>query len=306
MTHASRLRKALAALPTRSGITLIDVGAAGEMQPRWAAAAPNIHYVGFEPDARSRDAIMHHDNGCRSHSIYPVALGPTNGSSPFFLCRKPQLSSFFAPNQALVKVFSDSRRFEVLANASVEVTALDELGFKIADFMKIDVQGGELGVLQGASRILDGLLGLEIEVEFVELYQAQPLFGDVTDFLHGLGFSFIDFVHLNRWERQEHSGYGQCIFGDALFLRTPEAVCGAQPTGDKLDAYLGILLLYSRFDLIVRTLNLVSEAERRDRSSFSESVRILQKAHHGARRVHQLASRVGSLLDPNSRSYVIH
>lgn len=67
--------------------------------------------------------------------------------------------------------------------------------------MKLDIQGGELAVLQGAEKTLDQCLGLEIEVEFVQIYKDQPLFGDICALLGSKGMEFIDFTHLNRWER---------------------------------------------------------------------------------------------------------
>lgn len=83
--------------------------------------------------------------------------------------------------------------------------------------MKINTQGSELDVLKGATRTLRSLLGLEIEVEFVDLYKKTPLFDEIVQFLNLQRFEFIDFVNLCRWERRKYNGHGQCVFGDALF-----------------------------------------------------------------------------------------
>ncbi len=90
--------------------------------------------------------------------------------------------------------------------------------------MKLDIQGGELAVLEGADKTLDQCLGLEIEVEFVRIYKDQPLFGDICAFLETKDLEFIDFTSFNRWERSQYREFGQCVFGDALFLRAPEIV----------------------------------------------------------------------------------
>ena len=43
--------------------------------------------------------------------------------------------------------------------------------------MKIDAQGSELNILEGGEKFLkNNLIGLQIEVEFNEIYKGQPLF----------------------------------------------------------------------------------------------------------------------------------
>ena len=45
-----RLNKVLHLLPEFAEITLVDIGAAGGLEPRWNQIARNINYIGFEPD----------------------------------------------------------------------------------------------------------------------------------------------------------------------------------------------------------------------------------------------------------------
>ena len=41
-------------LKIKQGITLIDIGAAGDLIPRWKKISRYVNYHGFEPDKRSR------------------------------------------------------------------------------------------------------------------------------------------------------------------------------------------------------------------------------------------------------------
>ena len=61
-------------------------------------------------------------------------------------------------------------------------------------------------------------IGLEIEVEFALVYEGQPLFGDLPKYFN-IGFEFIDFTSIHRWERKELNNYGQCIFSDGFDVR---------------------------------------------------------------------------------------
>jgi Methyltransferase FkbM domain len=134
---------------------------------------------------------------------------------------------------------------------------------KSIDFIKLDLEGGELAVLEGATTTLRTCMGLHVEVSFQSLRVGQPLFADIQRFLNSHGIEFSDFVALMRWERRAFSDLGQAIFADALFLRSPENLLST-PGGQTLSAakariYLAILLIYERFDVAERFLELLTE-----------------------------------------------
>ena len=60
--------------------------------------------------------------------------------------------------------------------------------------------------------------------------------------------SSIDFPLIKRWERNEENSYGQVIFADALFLRTPE-FANKNFNIKKMSKYILILILYNKYDL---------------------------------------------------------
>ena len=45
-------------LKIKNGISLIDIGAAGDLIPRWKKISRYINYHGFEPDKRSREKLL--------------------------------------------------------------------------------------------------------------------------------------------------------------------------------------------------------------------------------------------------------
>jgi len=233
-------------------IHFVDVGAAGDIPPRWKTVQQFVSYVGFEPDDRSRAVIQNAPNRARSYTIRSEALGEEGGGEkPFYLCRKPQVSSSYLPNREFLDLFPNPQRFDVVDVAPMRLSRMDDLGLSNVDFIKVDTQGGELSILKGAPKTLKDCVGLEIEVQFSPLYEDVPLFGEVSAFLNAQGFEFIDFVDLCRWQRVKHRGPGQCVFGDALFFRTPESfISSGNLPSDKLASYLGCLHLYQRFDLI--------------------------------------------------------
>lgn len=249
-------------------ITLLDIGSAGGIEPRWRPYRGQIRYIGVEPDNRSSAALMESPEAkfFADYRIVPKAVWSKNDSISLNFCRKPMVSSHFFPKQDFIARYPLSERFDVLSSGSMSCQTIDEVlstNSSRCDFIKLDIQGGELAVLQGAESTLNQCLGLEIEVEFLRIYENQPLFGDICAFLQAKGIEFIDFTSFNRWERTVYRGFGQCVFGDALFLRAPEGVISAFEKGmssiDDVKRYLAVLRIYSRLDLLKQTLNLLSE-----------------------------------------------
>ena len=130
----------------------------------------------------------------------------------------------------------------------VELTTLDLsatlLGLSQVDFLKLDTQGSELMVLQGAEASLRSTRALEVEVEFNPIYVGQPLFGDVDAFLRARGFVLwrlknlahysVESTHGRFAVRDEHyfdsrririeAGGGQLLWGHAYFIRAELAM----------------------------------------------------------------------------------
>jgi FkbM family methyltransferase len=245
--QANRDSKAIRNILRGAQIDLLDVGSIGGVEPRWAKIKDSIGYVGFEPDSRDEEEKK---AGFKSHRIIPFALDSLSSRLKLNISRDVGKTSVYKPNLEYLSQYPNSSRFETVTVEEVEAKTIDEIEFENIDFIKLDIQGGELNALLGASKSLNSVLGIELEVEFKDLYLNQPLFGDVSKYLVEKGFDFIDFVNLCRWERNGFTGLGTCTFGDALFLRTPEFMSNSKLSEDKIAQYIAILYIYNRFDLI--------------------------------------------------------
>ena len=201
--------------------------------------------------------------------------------------------------------FLDAKRFDVIQKVPTNCISLDSLEIPNFDFFKIDIQGAEDDVLKGASNYISSALGLELEVEFIELYKNQPLFGDVCKTLSQHDFEFIDFVSLHRWERDAHTARGQCVFGDALFLRPPEYLAGQSLDINKWSAYFTILLIYQRHDLIEVALKTLPDEFASEFQGFRVAFSRVKNRDILVRKVHSLTNRLLSLLGNTYRSHLI-
>jgi FkbM family methyltransferase len=230
-------------------IRVLDVGASeiqGEQAPYdKLVRAGRARVVGFEPDAAACERLNAKYGA--AHRFLPYFLGD-GGPATFHETNWSLTGSLFKPNRPLLEKFQNLHEVVTLkAEHPVQTRRLDDLPeVGDVDFVKIDVQGAELAVFQGGERVLRNAVLVQTEVEFVEIYENQPLFADVDRQLRACGYQFHTFAglagrcfkplvvgnDLNRPMRQ-------ILWGDALYVRDwlrPDAL-----TGDKLRK-LAILL----------------------------------------------------------------
>ena len=286
--HSRNTHNLISSIIKNNHISLVDIGAAGDIEPRWRQISSLLNYYGFEPDLRSYNELKD-TNNCNRFTIFNKALWETHQKIRINLCKKPMTSSVYIPNASIIDRYADSDRMSVVSQVELDASPLDSFKIENADFLKIDIQGSELAALKGANGLLTQIMGIETEVEFLQIYKDQPLFGDVCKHLAEQGFEFIDFANIVKWERTQFTSFGQSIFADALFLKTPENICHllsqGQITEDKFRIYLAILGLYRRFDLIAASVALLKKNYKSDSDLVSDAQIYLTRIKKSQRKI---------------------
>lgn len=198
----------------------------------WGIFAPNLIIYAFDADADACD-IANADLASRqvnwTEKHIPLALSDTVGEATLYVTKHPMCSSLFPPNEAYISRFNELIEYMSLDfTIDIETTTIDafcqEEAIADIDFLKVDVQGADLNVLQGAKKILQSsVLAIQAEVLFCELYQNQPLFGDVDRFLREREFTLfslpVAFRHRQVSPIVSEINPGQLLWGDALYIR---------------------------------------------------------------------------------------
>lgn len=186
-----RLTQQVIAHVCRPDSNCIDVGChKGEILDLFLQASPNGQHIGFEPIPMMFQNLQTKYAGRRNCQFYDIALSNQKGSSSFnYVVSNPSYSG-------LLKRRYD-RAHEEDTLITVRTEKLDEVlppDFRV-DFMKIDVEGGELMVLEGAVETLrrwKPVLIFEHGLGASEMYGSTP--EKVFDLLEscGLQVSLLD------------------------------------------------------------------------------------------------------------------
>jgi len=227
----------------RYSITVVDVGARFGAEAAWWRLDPLAKLVGFEPDPdECRRLTESATLAGRNERYVPLGLGSRSGSARLFQTANPGCASLYKPRGELIARFPVLSCMTPAGVQEIELTTLDEWANRAHTtdirFLKLDTQGSELHVLQGATRVLSECVGLEVEAEFSELYEGQPLFADVDRFLRAQGFvlwrlgdlchyaevtsdavTFREDAYYGGRSVSTEAGNGRLFWGNAVYFR---------------------------------------------------------------------------------------
>lgn len=265
-------------------LILVDVGASGGFTSSWKPALKYSQVIGFEPDEREYENLE--KRAGQNIKYLKAFLYSEAREIKFHLNRKQMTSSMFRPNGIFLRQFPETERLDVFSEIMLKTDTLDHQlevnKIRDVDFIKIDTEGSEFFILQGAvDAMRRGIFGFEIEVEYASLHEGQPQFSDVDTFMKKQNFYLFDLKNY-YWKRTEGRRLGktrgQIVFADTLYLRTPEAVVAIiESIADKEQAKakalktFAICALYGYFDYAMELFQRL-----KDRFSDEEQVSIHQ------------------------------
>jgi FkbM family methyltransferase len=187
------------------GVTLvIDVGAnVGELGIDLREFGYDGRIVSFEPLTpiyKQLKSACDHD---AKWTCFPHALGSERKTVEMNVAaNRGQSSSILAMSPTHLEAAPDSNYVDT---QEVEQYPLDDLAPEICQpgeriYLKVDVQGYEEQVLAGANQLLqESVVGLQLEVSFVPLYEGGMAWPDAFSWASELGMGLFDiepvFIH---------------------------------------------------------------------------------------------------------------
>jgi len=226
---------------------LVDVGAAGGVNPAWRTIARHSIGVGFEPDAREAAPL---DGARRLFGQWIFCPGlavpapPPGGRATFHLTRSPQCSSTLKPRAEALGEWAFAGFFDVEEIRSLPAVTLEAAlaarGLSRVDWLKCDTQGTDLKLYLSLPKAWRArMLAVEFEPGLIDAYEGEDKLADVLSAMEAEPFWLAD-LRVGRTPRgrpallARHLGAGAArwfrrlgpeapAWANACFLRDPHA-----------------------------------------------------------------------------------
>jgi len=223
-------------------LVVADIGCRWGFAEQWMQFAPHVILYGFDPDASECERLRTLYQGM-DVTLVAEALADVPSQRKLYLTKEPACSSLFRPDPKLTTTTPELACAIEIGTKEVTVTTLDiwaeNAGVSVVDFVKLDTQGAELDIFRGGAKTLGTVRALEVEVEFNPIYESQPLFGNIDQYLRDRGFvlwRLANLAHYSRWRLSsqlqipDHVHYdsvavkhatrgGQLFWGNAFYVR---------------------------------------------------------------------------------------
>lgn len=239
---------------------VVDIGANPiDGEPPYAAmlASGLCNVTGFEPQEQALSELLRKKGPHERYLPYAVGDG---GRHTLHVCRGSGMTSLYEPDPAALDLFDALKPLgQVVQKIDLQTRRLDDIAqIERLDFLKIDIQGGELAVFREGRRKLAGAVAIQTEVSFMTLYKGQPALGDVDVELRAQGFVPHCFAAVKRWpiapcvvNGNPRQALNQLLEADLLYVRD---FTHPQRMNDEQLKQLAMIAhhVYGSFDLALR------------------------------------------------------
>ena len=258
--------------------TIIEIGAVqiqNEKEPFYELLDyfPESRIIGFEIEKAVCEKM--NSQSLKGVKYYPYALGKANEKRKLYITQHPMCCSLYKPNEEFIKLYNNFEVAYLKKETEIDTISLDYFIDKHdvgnIDFIKIDVQGAELDIFKGGSKALKNVLKIVCEVEFVQHYENQPLFGDVCTYLSQHDIMFNKFLGLAGRAlkpimlNNDPNITSQHIWSDAVFVHHIQKIHNLSDI--QLIKLSLLACVYYSLDL---TFYCLSEYDKRNSSSFAK------------------------------------
>jgi FkbM family methyltransferase len=214
---------------------VIDAGARYGLHPSWAELRGLVEFHLFEMDGQEAERLQRKYRNDSQITVYPLALYSSDTTLRYHVTQHRALNSVMCSNDDLLRQNDYMLRdFAVTEECATEARSVDSLfADRDVHFLKLDVEGAEHELLQGArEKLRTSVLGVRSEVLFSPVYKGAALFGDLHREMLEAGFELLNFDYTgagNKAGRFTLPGrYGKLLSSDAVWVVGCERVFAAQ------------------------------------------------------------------------------
>jgi FkbM family methyltransferase len=186
---------------------VFDVGAhRGFYASFLRAAGFEGRIVSFEPIRRNFLELQERSSTDSEWHSYPIALADRAGKFTMNVTRRTEFCSFLSPNAYCMAQFGE--KGEVVETETVQIERLDGIFDECVKgiarprvMLKMDTQGYDLKVLEGATGCSDFIQAVQSEISFRHIYDGMPNFEESLGRMAQMGFGLTGLFPVTRDKR---------------------------------------------------------------------------------------------------------
>lgn len=236
---------------------VVDIGANpidGDPPYKPLLKAQMCRVTGFEPQEDALAKLQAAKSDLERYLPWAVYNGE---SAKLNICSSSGMTSLLRPDMSHLSLFEILKPCAtVLREVEVATRRLDDIDeIEHLDFLKMDIQGGELTVIENGLQKLSSAVVVQLEVSFVTLYEGQPAFGEIDVQMRRMGFMAHSFAAIKRWpiapyrsQSNPRAAVNQLLEADVVYIRDITKVAAMSDDQLKHLALIGHVC-YGSFDL---------------------------------------------------------
>jgi FkbM family methyltransferase len=213
--------------------TVLDAGGRYGLHPSWKSFTGELEYYLFEPDpVEAKRLAAKYSHRSDEVKVIDRAVTENNGNLTINFFNNRAMSGTAIRNP-ISSLFKGERESEVEITESIEVEAVSIDSFcktkdLSLDFLKLDTEGSEFQILQGAKKQLkENILGVRCEVAFDYIFESMPLFSTIHDFMLSQDYFLLNLDYEGRGDYQNNAvningRYGILTSCDAVWMKRPK------------------------------------------------------------------------------------
>lgn len=173
---------------------IIDIGAnTGQYALEMKRDGFKGEIVSFEPLADAFLKLKNHAKNDKKWQVYNCAIGNEDGSTFINVAGNSVSSSINNMQDSHLKAAPES---SYIGKEKISINKLDSLIGSLYNeddriILKIDTQGFEKNVVDGAEKFLEKVILLQLEMSLISLYENEMLFNEMIEYLKKRNFQIV-------------------------------------------------------------------------------------------------------------------
>lgn len=204
-----------------NSVVIFDVGAyTGETAIHYNNLFPKSQIYSFEPFPSSFSSLKENTTNYENIKIYNKGLGAYSGKSSFHSNGFAPTNSILATDSGAGSTWENQDIMKTKNVIDIDLTTIDSIveeeGIEKIDILKMDVQGAEHLVIEGAKRTIEkGLIDIVYaEIITMPSYKDQKRLDEIIEVYLSNGFELFNFYNYN------YTKSGQLRYMDGIFINS--------------------------------------------------------------------------------------